>query len=152
MAKPVVITKRYMQAVSALYGNGVAPKARKKPRNHEERDHQIRLVNWMDDNGVLFYAVPNDGERTEGAANIAMLTGLRRGVPDLCIPVPTSVYAGDGSKTFHGLYIELKRAGGGVISEHQKDWIDKLNKNGYFACCCHGFDEAKKTIEWYLGM
>ncbi len=35
-------------------------------------------------------------------------------------------------------------------SDDQKEWLSLLNKNGYLAVVCYGFNEAKQTIDKYL--
>lgn len=65
------------------------------------------------------------------------------GVPDLCIPV--------ASRGKHSLYIELKRLSGGKVSDDQKNVLRALNSLGHLAVVCKGFEEAKKTVEEYLG-
>ena len=67
---------------------------------------------------------------------------MKPGVPDLCLPVARGGY--------HGLYIELKRAVGGILSDEQKWWIDELKSQGYAAIVCHGAEEAIRTIKEYL--
>lgn len=69
--------------------------------------------------------------------------GLRRGVPDICLPVARGGY--------HGLYIELKRLHGGRVSPEQLEWIDALNQQGYCACVCKGWEAAAAEIGKYLG-
>jgi hypothetical protein len=67
--------------------------------------------------------------------------GVRRGVPDLMLPVPMNGY--------HGLFIELKKEKG-KATEEQEEWLDHLNTMGYNAMLCRGFDEAKIAIINYL--
>ena len=69
--------------------------------------------------------------------------GVKRGVPDLCLPVPRGGY--------HGLYIELK-APGGRVSEDQRWWIRELGAQKYAAVSCIGWRAAADMIEKYLGM
>lgn len=66
---------------------------------------------------------------------------LKKGVPDLCLPVTR--------RNYHGLYIEMKY-GNGRTSKEQKEWIDKLNAQCYKEVVCNGFEEARKTIEKYM--
>ena len=49
----------------------------------------------------LLYAIPNGGARNKITAAILKREGVRAGVPDICLPVPSGAY--------HALYIELKR-------------------------------------------
>ncbi len=68
--------------------------------------------------------------------------GMRSGVPDLFLPV--------ARKGYHGMFIELKRRRGGVVSKDQQQWLDDLREQGYHAIVCRGFDEAKEEIIKYL--
>lgn len=90
----------------------------------------------------MLYHVPNGGSRNPIEGRNLKMQGVRRGVPDICLPVPRG--------GFHGLYIELKRRKGGVVSEEQAVWIDRLNRVGYRAVVCHGWDAAREEIEAYL--
>lgn len=47
------------------------------------------------------------------------------------------------------LYIELK-VGDNTTTKKQKDWIRELNKQGYLAVVCYGWDEAAKQLLDYL--
>lgn len=69
--------------------------------------------------------------------------GVKKGFPDINLPVTTESYA--------GLYIELKRQKGGTVSREQKEWLKVLNEHGYLAVVCRGCEDAKKTILEYLG-
>lgn len=91
----------------------------------------------------LLYAVPNGGSRHRLEAANLKRQGVKAGVPDMCLPYPSMGY--------HGLYIELK-VGKNKPSESQKEWIANLNKVGYRAVVCYGFNEARKEIENYLGL
>lgn len=63
-------------------------------------------------------------------------------MPDICLPVARGAW--------HGLYIELKRIKGSHIQREQVQWIAALEKQGYRARICKGWDEARKAIEEYL--
>lgn len=90
----------------------------------------------------LMYHVPNGGSRNPLEAHNLKAQGVRRGVPDIVLPVPRGGY--------HGLYIELKRRKGGRLSEDQAVWIDRLNRVGHRAVVCQGWDAARAEIEMYL--
>lgn len=109
-----------------------------------EDQEQAELVAWLEEKRLAHYAVPNGGYRKPSEAAKFKRTGVKAGVPDLCIPIPT--------KSFHGLYIELKKEYGGVISDKQQKWIRYLNARGYLAIVCYGANHAKKTICHYLGL
>jgi len=53
-------------------------------------------------------------------------------------------------KPWHGLVIEMKRIGEGVVSPEQADWLNRLNAQGYRALVCYGWHDAKTIIEQYL--
>jgi len=114
----------------------------------EEHAHQAALFRWAELEGryqqdlQLMFAIPN-GARTAGISVAVKLKreGLKKGVPDICLPVPRGAY--------HGLFIEMKAAKGRATLE-QMDWIGRLIRQGYYAAVCKGFDEARATIENYL--
>jgi len=91
----------------------------------------------------LLFAIPNGGSRNPIEAAHLKAQGVKPGVPDICLPVP--------SGRFTALYIELKRRKGGRVSEEQKGWIAALNRVGCRAVVCRGWDEAREEIERYLG-
>jgi len=115
---------------------------RKYNINPTERDEQIQFIKYLRWNKIPHYAVPNGGSRNPAEAKNLKAEGVSAGVPDVCIPVP--------NKKYHGLYIEMKRQKGGKVSEKQKEWIEKLNKLGYLAVVCRGYDEAREVVEEYM--
>lgn len=80
------------------------------------------------------------------------------GFPDIVIY--KVVFKQDESNHYYGLFIELKKEGerifkknGEPASDHiaeQIAMIERLNKEGYYATFCIGFDQAKSVIDWYL--
>ena len=117
-----------------------------------EYDEQKEVISWFDSTyrqyKALLFAIPN-GSFLAGDARMRTIqasklkrAGQRNGVPDLMLPIP--------SHDYHGLFIEMKRIKGGVISMEQKRWIESLNNNGYLAVVCNGADEAKTLINQYL--
>lgn len=71
----------------------------------------------------------------------AKRSGNKRGVPDIILPYNNGKYA--------GLYIELKIPGGRV-SKEQKDYINFLKKQGYYADVRVGSVEAIDLITDYM--
>jgi VRR-NUC domain len=104
---------------------------------------QVRLATWLDKMGIRFYAIPNGGLRSYTEAVKLKRGGVKAGVPDICIPMP--------SGGFHGLYIELKRTVGGKLSSEQAEWLAFLDDQGHIAVCAKGFEEAKRYVEDYFG-
>ncbi len=88
------------------------------------------------------FAIPNGGFRNIITATRLKRTGVKAGVPDLFLAIP--------KKGYHGLFIELKNGSKGKLSLNQKEWIKRLNKNGYKAVCCYSFDESIELINNYL--
>lgn len=117
------------------------PKLKAK-RKHEEDDEQTKVCVYLEKRGCLFYAIPNGGRRNMLEAVRLKRTGVKAGVYDLCIAEPFGVY--------HGLYIEMKKLKGGVVSDVQKWWGVELKKRGYRAEVCKGAKEAIAVIEDYF--
>jgi hypothetical protein len=114
------------------------------PSEHAE---QAALIQWAElvqahtpELGLLF-AIPNGGQRHAAVAAAMKREGVKRGVPDLCLPVARS-----GK---HGLYIEFK-AGDGKLSAHQKRWRDLLIAQGYGVEVVYSFEQAKDLLVAYL--
>lgn len=113
-----------------------------------ESDEQAELFLWAAWSEAahpelrLMFHIPNGGSRNPIEAANLKRQGVKAGVPDVFLPV-----ARHGC---HGLFIEMKRAKGGVLSQFQKEYIEALMREGYRVAVCHGFEEAKRTIEEYL--
>ena len=90
----------------------------------------------------LMYHIPNEGKRPTSTGARMRSEGLRKGVPDICLPVPRGLY--------HGLYIEMKRVKDSRVSSEQKQWLRDLTDQGYMAVICNGFEAARGVIENYL--
>lgn len=120
---------------SALAGKG-------KPMR--ESDEQAALFLWAAYRPELrlMFHIPNGGSRNPIEAANLKRQGVKAGVPDVFLPI-----ARHGC---HGLFIEMKRAKGGVLSQFQREYIEALMREGYRVAVCHGFEEAKRTIEEYL--
>lgn len=89
----------------------------------------------------MTYAVPNGRTSAKEGAKYKRL-GAKAGYPDVNVDYPVEPY--------HGLRIEFKRRDGGVLSESQELWLEKLSKKGYAACVACGWEEGKKILEDYL--
>lgn len=118
--------------------------------NSIEDMEQAAVIRWADlSRGkwpelAMLYAVPNGGQRHRAIGAKLKRGGVRPGVPDLCLPVPR--------KGAHGLYVEMKRSRGvpSDVKPHQREWIERLNGQGYKAVVCFGADQAIETIREYL--
>ena len=121
-----------------------------KTNTPTESVEQIALFQWSAWNEksmpelILLHHIPNGGHRSKATAGRLKAEGVKSGVPDICLPVPRG--------GFHGLYIELKRVSGNQPTKHQKEWISTLERGGYKAVVCFGWETAAKTITEYLKM
>lgn len=103
---------------------------------HESK-HQQAVIKWSQQSSI------RSKWPREGAKQIAIdkAIGVKKGVPDLSLPVPRGRY--------HGLYIEMKNDAGRA-SQEQKWWGERLTEQGYRWEVCHGWRSAVQTLEWYL--
>lgn len=115
-----------------------------------EHVEQCGVVRWAEamtgirpELGLLF-AVPNGGGRSKAEGGRLKAEGVKPGVPDLMLPVARQGY--------HGLFIEMKRAGGGRLSLYQREWRARLEAEGYRWVCCEGMDAGIKALREYLGI
>jgi hypothetical protein len=124
-------------------------KPRAKAPQPTEHDLQAAVVKWARLHEkrypalAMLHATPNGGHRHIAVAKKLKAEGVSAGYPDLSLD-----YAAHG---FHGLRIELK-TNIGRLSEEQSVWLDKLNKAGYMAVVCRGFDAAVDTLKSYVGV
>lgn len=113
-----------------------------------EAEEQTTLFQWVKavkgkiPELELLFHIANEGKRSYANGAAMKQAGLRRGVPDLFLPVPR--------EDKHGLFIELKRTKGSRVSADQLAWIDSLRQQNYQAEICYGWLEAVKAIEQYL--
>ena len=123
-------------------------KRRARPRELE-RPHQVALIKWVRavQNAYpilkLLYAVPNGGDRNLRVAQKLKAEGVLAGVADLCLPA--------ARRGYHGLYLEMKSEEG-VATEEQKEFLRGVSAEGYCAVIAQGVDEARATLEWYIGL
>ena len=111
------------------------------PTEHAE---QCAVIEWCNLHPIAkhIFAIPNGSHKSPAAAIKFKREGLRSGVPDLFLPVPQN--------GFSGLFIEMKRTKGSVISKEQLAWFELLDKNCYSCFICRGADEAIEAIKSYL--
>ncbi len=106
-----------------------------------EADEQITVIEYCDLKGIPIYHIANEGKRTRYTGDLLKRMGMRKGVPDLCVPVPKGKY--------HGFYIEMKSHKGKPTNE-QISWLKCLKAQGYATAICYGASEAITLIEKYL--
>lgn len=90
-------------------------------------------------NGIF---IPASSKTRAKIINHMKQEGMKRGIPDLFLPC--------ARRGKVGLYIEMKRNDGGVISQEQKDFLAYAEAENYHAVVCYGYEEAVEVLEWYL--
>jgi len=109
---------------------------------------QIKLFQWAAAHAhllpelSLLYAIPNGGHRHISVAKELKASGVKAGVPDICLPVARAGY--------NALYLELK-AKTGKPSPEQKKWLGDLTLSGNRAVVAVGHQTAIEEILSYLG-
>lgn len=119
-----------------------------------ETDEQKAVIAWVRtwghklDGIDMLHSIPNGAvlgnQRYNRFALIGKLKaeGLTLGVPDLFLACPRHGY--------HGLYIEMKRRKGGILSEEQQSWLIRAGEEGYKTAICERAEEAIEVIQSYL--
>lgn len=120
----------------------------KKSGVPSESWEQQQVIKWSQQPSIrqqypeiaLLYHIPNEREDKIQTA-ILKAMGVKKGVPDLHLPVASGDY--------HGLYIEMK-AFDGKPEADQLWWIEHLKANGYACAVCYGWQQATEVLLWYL--
>lgn len=89
----------------------------------------------------LMFHVPNEGKRSVYSGAELKRAGLKKGVPDVMLPV--------ARKGYHGLAIEMK-AGKNKPTEEQKKWLTGLAKEGWLCYVCRGYEAAATVLGEYM--
>ena len=119
-----------------------------KQIQHEAAE-QIKLFRWAEFYSgkypqlAMMYHIPNGGSRNKLEAHNLKLQGVKAGVPDIFLSVPSGKY--------HGLYIEMKY-GKNKPTDKQTEWMKALSEQGYGVKVCYSWQEASKAICRYLGI
>jgi hypothetical protein len=112
-----------------------------------EHQEQVSLLRWVTllqtrhPELALLHAIPNGGHRHKAVAARMKAEGVKRGVPDLCLPVPRGEH--------HGLYLEMKTRQG-RLSPEQREWGNALQAQGYRFEVCRSWHEAARSLADYL--
>lgn len=108
-----------------------------------EADEQRQLIQYARSKpwGQFLFHIPNESIGGMGWVIRNRQMGMRKGVPDLMLPIPMHGY--------HGLFIEMKKRGGRT-SQEQKQWLKALDTFGYKTAVCVGWEAARDVLEEYL--
>ena len=131
-----------------------------KPFIPTEFSEQVAIFEYAeyasrkDERWNLLFATLNGVRLPIGLAKKCKAAGNKSGVPDMFLPVfrnePMDNEVNYYSPAYYGLWIELKREKGGVLSPSQKWWHQQLAEMGYRVVVAKGSREAIKAIEEYL--
>jgi len=129
-------------------------------KSGSEDSHQSALFCYFQINRARYpetqwmFAIPNGGWRDKRTAGKLKGTGVKAGVPDICLPIRRG--------QFSGLWIEFKAPavlssdGNRIVkpvgraTPEQKVWIDMLRCQGYVAEVCVGWEQARDVVISYL--
>lgn len=117
-----------------------------------EKFEQMEFVAYCNLNNITVISTQNGFKMPKQAFNWAAYSktlkkmGMSKGFPDLI------VLARNKSKTHEVLFIEMKRQKGGVLHEEQKEWIERLDNEGYCVGVAKGCEAAINILNRYLDM
>lgn len=112
-----------------------------------EHGEQVALFCWASQHTkehpelADMFAIPNGGKRDKITAANLKAEGVKAGVPDIFLPAKRGPWC--------GLFIEMK-AHGKKAEKEQLEYIARLQKAGYGAIVCVGWEAARDTILAYL--
>jgi hypothetical protein len=130
-------------------------------KNQLEDQHQITLMQWADTARINRYMpgiagtisdylihIPNGGSRHKIEAVKLKRMGVKAGVSDLLLTIP--------SRSKAGLWIEMKAPAvkgksKNYPTQSQNEWLAKMKAIGYAAVVCYGWEQAKDQIIKYFG-
>ena len=122
----------------------------KKPRRgRPEEELQRTIILWADAKPYRYPALKwlfhpaNGGGRSKAEAGALKACGVRKGVPDLIIPMRFSTTA--------GLAVELKTPTNS-LSEDQREWLVDFHSNGYVVGVARSLEEFEILVQAYYGM
>ena len=115
----------------------------------KESDECKAFFMWCENHRELKGLVthyPNEAKRSFSLAKFLQSIGLRKGVSDYFIPVMRGGYG--------GMWIEMKRSDKTLsrISLEQKNWLAKMDKQGYKTYVAYGYCDAAQAVTAYLDL
>jgi hypothetical protein len=114
---------------------------------HKDHEHEIQVacIQWytlQHANRYPLFAIPNGGWRNAVTAAKLKAEGVRPGVADLFLSLPTASY--------HGFYIEMKVPHKGKQSDHQILFQHQVETLGYKYEICRSVEEFKTMVDDYI--
>jgi hypothetical protein len=112
---------------------------------HDEQTQLFQILALYEERYPVLrwiFAIPNGGKRHPATAMKLKQEGVRRGIPDICIPYPVDEWA--------GCYVEMK-FGKGRLTKEQQEFIEAF-QNTHKIYVCYSAIEAAHAIGEYLGI
>ena len=109
---------------------------------HDEQYKLFSLTRYRPELRWVF-AIPNGGQRNKIVAARLKQEGVKKGVPDVCLLIPSNGY--------HALFIEMKFKKNKLTPE-QREFFDFATQQGYCCKVAYSADEAIEIIDDYLGL
>ena len=109
-----------------------------------EHEEQAKLFGWTRNHPKLpwMFAITNGGLRNKATAVRMKSEGVKAGVWDIFLPIPSGGY--------HGLFIEMK-FGHNKLTELQEQFGVFATGQGYLCKVAYSAEEAIEIIDEYLG-
>jgi len=101
----------------------------------------VRVQEKFDNRLSVIYHVANERKTSQRQGRIFKQKGVRSGVPDVCVPIPSGMYP--------GLYIEFKIKPN-TLSDNQRKFIQTLISIGYLVTIAWSAKEAIQIVREYL--
>lgn len=134
----------------------MTPEELAKPNT--EHAHQRAYFCWLNQQSFepikKAFAIPNGGERNKAVASKLKAEGVKRGVPDVFVPVPVW---NDGIIHRCGLWLEFKAPGDkgkakGRLKKEQEEWRDFLILQNYSHFVVYDYLQAIEATIQYLSL
>ena len=116
---------------------------------------QAEVVRWAQSRiaahpelAFLFHT-PNGGHRSPVVGGQMKALGVKRGVPDLLLPLHRWRADGPLETHKHGLAIEMKSSKGSLTPE-QRAWLAHLEAQGWITAVCRSAQEAIDALAAYV--
>lgn len=113
------------------------------------------------------HAIPNGGFRDKATAGKLKAEGVKKGVPDIFLPLPMASNNRIANSPFGycGLYVEMKRPktekdgvrktriidqSAGALTDEQTEFVAYARANGYAVTVCFDWRSAARDIQTYI--
>ena len=109
---------------------------------HDEQETLFAIASYRPELRWMF-AIQNGGLRNKATAGKLRAEGVRAGVADVFVPIPSGGY--------HGLFLEMK-FGRNKLTELQQEFFEYATQQGYCCKVAYSAEQAIEIIDEYLGL